>query len=66
MTTEIGDYDMGDIILALGSDVDILTRKNWESMGKISLVWSPIQLKLENKSKFLPISRLRKLLVEVE
>ena len=42
MTTQIGDYDMDDIILYFGSDVNILTRKTWESMGKPRLIWSPI------------------------
>ena len=44
MTTQIGDYDMDYIILDLGSDVNILTRQTWESMGKPRLDWSPIQL----------------------
>ena len=34
MTAHIGDYDMDYIILELGSDVNILTRKTWENMGK--------------------------------
>ena len=42
MTAQIGDYDMDYIILDLGSDVNILTRQNWESMGKPCLDWSPI------------------------
>ena len=42
MTTHIRDYDMDYIILDLGSDVNILTQQNWESMGKPCLDWSPI------------------------
>ena len=34
MTAQIGDYDMDYIVLNLGSDVNILTRQTWESMGK--------------------------------
>ena len=44
MTAQIGDYNMDYIILDLGSDVNILTWKTWESMGKPRLDWSPIQL----------------------
>ena len=33
MIAHIGDYDMEYIILELGSDVNILTRKTWESMN---------------------------------
>ena len=58
MTTQIEDYDMDYIILNLGSDVNILTRQTWENMGKLWLLWSPLQLRLENQLKFLPIARL--------
>lgn len=44
---EIGNYEMGDVILDLGFDINILPNKTWENMGKPKLVWSPIQLMLE-------------------
>ena len=66
MTAQIGDYDMDYIILDLGSDVNILTRQTWESMGKLRLEWYPMQLRLTNQSKFLPIGRLTQVPVEVE
>ena len=37
MNAQIGDYYMDYIILDLGSDVNILTRQTWESMGKLCL-----------------------------
>ena len=46
MTEQIGDYDMDYISLELGSDVNIMIRQKWESMGKPILVWSPLQLQL--------------------
>ena len=55
MTSHIGDYDMDYIILELGSIVKIIMRQNFESMGKLRLVWSPIQLILEIFLKVLPI-----------
>ena len=39
MTAHIGDYDMDYIVLDLGSDVNILIRQTWESMGKPRLDW---------------------------
>ena len=45
---QIGDYDMTDMILDLGSEVNVLTRQTWEQMGKPKLEWSPIQLRLAN------------------
>ena len=46
---------MDYIILDLGFDVNILVRQTWKSMGKSRLEWSPIQLRLANQSKVLPI-----------
>ena len=66
MTAQIGYYDMDYIILDMGSDVNILTRKTWESMNKSRLDWFPIQLRLINQSKVLPIGRLNEVPVEVE
>ena len=43
MTAQIGDYDMDYIILDLISNVNILMRQTWESMGKPHLDWSPVQ-----------------------
>ena len=39
---QIGDYDMTNIILDLGSEVNFLTKQTWEQMGKPTLEWSPI------------------------
>ena len=48
MNSHIGDYDMDFIILDLGSDVNILTRKTWELMGNPQLVWSYVNIILSN------------------
>jgi hypothetical protein len=48
LNENIGDFDMGDIILDLGSEVNVLSKKTWEVMGEPQLGYSPIQLKLEN------------------
>ena len=57
---------MDYIILDLGSNVNILTRQTWEIMGKPRLDWSPIQLRLSNQAKVLPIGRLSNVPVDVE
>ena len=57
---------MDYIILDMGSNVNILTRKTWESMNNPWLDWSPIQLRLANQSKVLPIGWLTQVPVEVE
>jgi hypothetical protein len=48
---------MGDIILDLGSEVNVLTKNTWQCMGDPTLGYSPVQLKLENQQIFLPIGR---------
>ena len=66
MNAQIGEYDIVFIILDLGLDVNILTKKTCESMWKPKLVWSLFQLRLANQLKFLPIGRLPQVPVEVE
>jgi hypothetical protein len=39
-STQIGEYDIDNVILDLGSDVNMLPKKTWEMMGKPNLVWS--------------------------
>lgn len=44
LTTQIGEYEMAQVILDLGLDVNVLSKQTWEHMGKPALQWSPIQL----------------------
>jgi hypothetical protein len=50
---------MGDIILDLRSEVNVLHKKTWESMGEPTLGFSPIKLKLENQHIVVPIGRFK-------
>jgi hypothetical protein len=59
LNQNIGDFNMGDIILDLGSEFNVLSKKTWEAMGEHTLGLSPIQLKLENKHRVVPIGRLK-------
>ena len=42
LNVQIGEYDMTDVILDLGSDVNVLPKQTWKQMGMPSPVWSPI------------------------
>jgi len=44
LTAQIGEYEMDQVILDLGLDVNVLPKKTWEHMGRPMLQWSPIQL----------------------
>jgi hypothetical protein len=47
MMMDLGGYEMKDVMLDLGSDVNILPKKSWDSMGKPNLVWSSIHPVIE-------------------
>ena len=44
LTAQIGDYEMDQVILDLGSDANLLPKKTWKQMGEPKLEWSTIQL----------------------
>jgi hypothetical protein len=52
LNANIEDFNMGDIILDLGSEVNVLPKKTWKCMGEPTLGYSPVQLKLANQHKF--------------
>lgn len=53
-------------MLDLGSDVNVMPKKTWELMGKPTLVWSPIALKLANQQKKIPFGRLESIWIDIE
>ena len=49
LNANIGDFNMGDIILDLGSEVNVLPKKIWKCMGDPTLGYSHVQLNLSNQ-----------------
>lgn len=66
LTTQIGNYEMDQIILDLGSDENVFPKQTWEHMGRTTLQWSPIQLWMANQHKILPMGRLQGIMVDIE
>ena len=66
LSTHIGDYDMDEVILDLGSEVNVLTKQTWELMGRPKLRYSPIQLKLANQHKVNPLGRLSNVPMDID
>jgi hypothetical protein len=66
LNANIGDFNMGDIILDLGSEVNVLPKKTWQCMGESMLGYSPIQLKFANQHRVLPIGRLKGVKVDLD
>ena len=57
---------MDEVILNLGSKMNVLTKQTWELMGKPKLRYSPIQLKLANQQKVNPLGRLSNMSVDID
>jgi hypothetical protein len=66
LNTNIGDFNMGDIILDLGSEVNVLPKNTWKCMGETTLGYSHVQLKLANQHRVLPIGRLKGVTIDLD
>jgi hypothetical protein len=66
LNANIGDFNMGDVILDLGSEVNVLPKSTWKCMGEPTLGYSTIQLKLENQHRVLPIGILKGVTVDLD
>jgi hypothetical protein len=53
------EISIWDIILDLGSEVNVLPKKTWHCMREPTLGYSWIQLKLINQHRVLPIGRIK-------
>jgi hypothetical protein len=59
LNANIENFNMGDIILDLGSEVNVLPKNTRQCMGDPTLGYSNVQLKLVNEHRVLPIGRLK-------
>jgi hypothetical protein len=66
LNANIGDFNMGDIILDLGFEVNVLPNKIWKCMGYPTLGYSHVHMKLENQHRVLPIGRLKGVTVDLD
>lgn len=66
LTAQIGEYEMEQVILDLGSDANVLPKQTWEHMGKLTLQWSLIQLRMANQQKILPMGQLHGVTVDID
>ena len=66
LTAQIGEFEMDEVILDLGSEVNVLTKQTWEHMGSPQLVRSPIHLRLANQQRVSPLGRLPQVPVDID
>jgi hypothetical protein len=55
-----------NVILELGSNVNVLPKQAWELMGKRKLLWSHVQLRLMNQHKIVLTSHLTGVLENID
>lgn len=66
LIAQIGEYEIDQVILDLGSDVNVLPKQTWDRMGRPTLQWYPIQLRMANQQKIIPMGRLQGITVDIE
>jgi hypothetical protein len=66
LNDNIGDFNMGDIIVDLGSKVNVLPKKTWKCMGEPTLGYSNVQLKLANRHRVLSIGRVKGVTIDLD
>jgi hypothetical protein len=66
LNANIGDFNMGDVIIDLGSEMNVLPKKTWQRMGEPTLGCSRVQLKLENHHILLPIGILKGVTIDLD
>ena len=58
LVSQLDEFEIKDVMLDLGSDVNILPKKTWEALGKPQFTYSPIQLRMANQYFIFPMGIL--------
>jgi hypothetical protein len=57
---------MDEVVLDLGFEVNVMMKQTWESMAKSKLAFSPIQLRLANHQRVIPLGHLTSVPVDLD
>ena len=57
---------MDKVVLDLASEVNVMTKQTWEIMAKPKLAFSPIQLRLANQQRVIPLGCLSSVPVDLD
>ena len=66
LSNVIGSYEMDEVVLDLGFEVNVMTKQTWEIIAKPKLTFSPIQLRLANQEKVIPLGHLSSVPVDLD
>jgi len=65
LNAQIGEYDIDYVVLDLGSEVNVMTKKTWALMGKPNLIYSPFMLRMANQQVVSPFRILEHVCVDI-
>ena len=57
---------MDEVVMDLGSEVNVMTKQTWEIMAKPKLAFSPIQLRLANQQRVIPLGHFSSVPIDLE
>jgi hypothetical protein len=66
LNAQIGEYDIDYVVLDLGSEVNVMTKKNWALMGKTKLIYSPIKIRMSNPQVVSPFGWLEHVPMDID
>jgi hypothetical protein len=66
LNAQTREYDIDYVVIDLGSEVNVMTKKTWALMGKLKLSYSPIRLRMANQQAFSPFGRLGHVPVDID
>jgi len=66
LNAHIDDYNISNVMIDLGSDINILPKKTWEAIGKPKLIYSPIQFCMDNQYCIYIFERLKNIEVDLD
>jgi hypothetical protein len=66
LNAKIGEYDIDYVVLDLGSEVNVMTKKTWALMEKPKLIYSPIRLRMANQQGVSPFGRMEHVPMDID
>ena len=65
LAAKIGDFEMDQVILDIGSKVNVIPKQTWQQMGELKLQWTTTQLRMDNQQMITPLGKLPQVIVNI-
>jgi hypothetical protein len=66
LNAQIGEYEIDYVVIDLGLEVNVITKKTCALMGKPELIYSPIKLRMDNQQDVRPFGRLEHVPMDID